>query len=209
MSEAAVLRLPEQMPLARSRRAMFDELHARTFDGTGITRECYDEGENAAMALYRETAERNGLKTRVDRAANLIVSLPGDDGAKPALLLASHADSVPQGGNFDGAAGVVSALLCLVRLAREGVRTPVPVRAMVLRGEESAFYGRANIGSRMLFGTLDPRDLEAKRRGTGRTLARDAGAGGHRRRGGRARRAPDRCRRRCAPISSCISSRAR
>ena len=41
---------------------------------------------------------------------------------------------------------------------------------MVLRGEESAFYGRANIGSRMLFGTLLPRDLEAKRRGAGRTL---------------------------------------
>jgi beta-ureidopropionase / N-carbamoyl-L-amino-acid hydrolase len=170
MSEAAILRLPEQVPLRDLAVELFDDLKAKTFDGTGITRECYDEGENAAMAIYREAAEKAGLKTRVDPAANLIVSLPGDDGTKPALLLASHADSVPQGGNFDGAAGAVSALLAMIRLAREGVRPAAPVRAMVLRGEESAFYGRANIGSRLLFGTLDAKDLEAKRRGTGRTL---------------------------------------
>lgn len=170
MSEAAVLRLPEQVPLRDLAAEMFDELRARTSDGQGITRECYDEGENAAMAVFREIAERNGLKIRFDPAANMIISLPGDDGLKPALVLASHADSVPQGGNYDGGAGVASALLCLVRLSREGVRPASPVRAMVLRGEESAFYGRANIGSRMLFGTLDRRDLDAKRRGIGRTL---------------------------------------
>ncbi len=178
MSEAAVLRLPEQAPLRDLAAGLFDELRARTFDGLGITRECYDEGENAAMELFRDTAERNGLKTRFDAAANLIVSLPGDDGLKPALLLASHADSVPQGGNFDGGAGVVAALLCLVRLMREGSRTPFPVRAMALRGEESAFYGRANVGARMLFGELDPRDLDAKRRGSGRTLREALAAAG-------------------------------
>lgn len=170
MSEAAVLRLPEQAPMRELAANLFDELRVRSFDGVGITRECYDEGENAAMELFRDFAERNGLKVRTDGAAHLSITLPGDDGTKPGLILASHADSVPQGGNFDGAAGVVAAILTLVRLAREGVRTPVPVRAMVLRGEESAFYGRANIGSRILLGELDPRDLEAKRRGTGRTL---------------------------------------
>jgi N-carbamoyl-L-amino-acid hydrolase len=108
----------------------------------------------------------------------MTVSLPGDDGTKPALLLASHADSVPQGGNFDGAAGCVAALLTLIRLAADAARPPCPVRAMVLRGEESAFYGRANIGSRLLFGTLDPKDLEAKRRGTGRTLRETLQAAG-------------------------------
>ena len=41
---------------------------------------------------------------------------------------------------------------------------------LILRGEESAYYGRANIGSRALFGQLSPSDLEAKRQGNGRTL---------------------------------------
>ncbi len=178
MSEAAVLRLPEQAPLRDLAAEIFDELRARTFDGQGITRECYAEGENAAIAIFRDIAERNGLKVRFDPAANMIVSLPGDDGTKPALLLGSHADSVPQGGNFDGAAGVTAGLLCLVRLAREGVRPPCPVRVMVLRGEESAFYGRAYIGSSMLFGKLDARELSAKRRGSGRTLRETLEAAG-------------------------------
>ncbi|RAI44415.1 hydantoinase/carbamoylase family amidase [Rhodoplanes roseus] len=178
MSDAAVVRLPEPLRLRELAAELFDALHDKTFDGTGITRECYEEGENAAMAIFREVAERHGLKVRLDAAQNMIVSLPGDDGTKPALLLASHADSVPQGGNFDGGAGVVAALLTLIRLAGEGTRTAVPVRAMVLRGEESAFYGRANIGSRLLFGTLDPKDMAAKRRGTGRTLRETLSAAG-------------------------------
>jgi N-carbamoyl-L-amino-acid hydrolase len=44
------------------------------------------------------------------------------------------------------------------------------VRLLALRGEESAYYGRANIGSRALFGLLTPADLDARRRGTGRSL---------------------------------------
>jgi beta-ureidopropionase / N-carbamoyl-L-amino-acid hydrolase len=171
MSEAAVVRLPDQTPLRDLAASLFDELRARSFDGVGITRECYAEGENAAFAIVREFAEKNGLKCRLDPGADLVITLPGDDGSKPCLLLASHADSVPQGGNFDGGAGVVAAVLTLVRLLRDGARLPLPVRAMVIRGEESAFYGRANIGSRILFGGLEPRDLKAKRRGDGVTLA--------------------------------------
>ena len=72
MSEAAVLRLPEQAPLRDLAAGLFDELHARTFDGVGITRECYEAGENAAIALFRETADRNGLKTRFDAGAGVL-----------------------------------------------------------------------------------------------------------------------------------------
>lgn len=149
---------------------LFDELRKRTADGRGVTRECYAEGENVALGLYRETAEAHGLKCSFDRAANLLITLPDDDGTKPAVILGSHADSVPQGGNFDGGAGVVAALLCLIRLNGERPGGAPAVRVLILRGEESAYYGRANIGSRALFGLLLQTDLEAKRQGTGRTL---------------------------------------
>jgi len=157
---------------------LFESLRAASFDGVGITRECYADGENAALTIYRTEAEAAGLVCTVDRAANLVISRPGDDLAAPALILASHADSVPQGGNFDGAAGVVAALMCLMRLQREGHNGALPVRAIVLRGEESAYYGRANIGSRALFGLLGPDDLAAKRQGDGRTLAEAMAAAG-------------------------------
>jgi len=155
---------------------LLDELRARSSDGRGVTRECYAEGEEAALDLFRSTAERYGLKCSSDRAANLIVTLPDDDLTQPALILGSHADSVPQGGNFDGGAGVIAGLLCLIRLIGERHRTAQPVRLLVLRGEESAYYGRANIGSRALFGLIKASDLEAKRQGNGRTL-REALAG--------------------------------
>jgi N-carbamoyl-L-amino-acid hydrolase len=150
---------------------IFDELARTTSDGVGITRECFAEGENQAFDIVTRAAEAHGLVTRRDEVSNLIISLPGDDGTAPAFLIGSHLDSVPQGGNFDGAAGVIAGLLCLVKMQDEGVRPPVPVRVLCMRGEESAFYGRANIGSRALFGLLDDKDLAAKSQGKGRTLA--------------------------------------
>jgi len=149
---------------------LFDELRGRTADGMGITRECYAEGEETALALFRDIATEHGLKCTVDRAGNLIVALPDDDLAKPCLILGSHADSVPQGGNFDGGAGIIAGLLCLIRLAEGRRASGVPVRLLAMRGEESAYYGRANIGSRSLFGLLSRGDLDLKRQGSGRTL---------------------------------------
>lgn len=149
---------------------LFDELRARTADKSGVTREAFAEGEQAALDLIRETAEKRGLKCSTDKVGSLIVSLPGDDLTAPALIVGSHADSVPQGGNFDGGAGLVAGLLCLIRLAIEGRTGGVAVRLLAMRGEESAYYGRANIGSRALFGLLTPADLAAKRQGKGRSL---------------------------------------
>ena len=149
---------------------LFERLRDETSDETGVTRECYAASEAIALDIFRSFAEAQGLKTGADRAGNMIIMRPGDDGAQPGLFIGSHADSVPQGGNFDGAAGVVAALLCLVQAEKEGRSTSRPVRAIILRGEESAFYGRANIGSRALFGMLSQSDLAARRRGDGRTL---------------------------------------
>jgi beta-ureidopropionase / N-carbamoyl-L-amino-acid hydrolase len=148
----------------------FEELARETGDGVGITRECYAEGEDRALALFRDLAEAHGLVCQTDAAAGIIIRLPNDEGTAPAIYIGSHADSVPQGGNYDGAAGVVAGILCLIGLQRQGAELPTPVRVMILRAEESAFYSRSNIGARVLLGALDPKDLLAKRGGTGRTL---------------------------------------
>ena len=77
-------------------------------------------------------------------------------------------DSVPEGGNFDGAAGVVAGLLGLVRARLEDAEPKHPVRVIALRGEESAWYGKAGVGSRALFGRLQKADLASVHRdGTG------------------------------------------
>jgi N-carbamoyl-L-amino-acid hydrolase len=149
---------------------LFDELARMSHDGVGITRECFAEGEIRALALIQKVAEGEGLRTRFDAAGSLVISDPDDGEDKPAIYIGSHIDSVPQGGNFDGSAGVVAGLLCMIRRRREGRRDGAPVRVIVLRGEESAFYGRANIGSRALFGLLTTKDLDVRGRGNGRML---------------------------------------
>ena len=151
--------------------AIFEALAAETGDGIGITRECYAEGENRALAIFSAVAEQHGFEIDTDAVGNKIVRFDTDDGLQPAHYIGSHADSVPQGGNYDGAAGIVAGLLCLIRIKQNNKAPATPVRVLMLRGEESAFYGRANTGSRALFGILEEKDLAARQRGSGRTLA--------------------------------------
>ena len=148
---------------------LFTALHEIGFDGTGITRESYAEGENRALALIEATATSLGLSCERDPTANLVCTLPGQDPALPAAACGSHVDSVPQGGNYDGAAGVVAGLLALRRLAAEKPRRSL--KLFVLRGEESAWFGKPYLGSSALLGMLSPADLAATHLRSGETLA--------------------------------------
>ena len=150
--------------------AMFDDLKDMAGDGIGINRETYGPGEQAAMDYCAALAGREGLATRFDEAANLIVELEGADADAPFIICGSHLDSVPQGGNYDGAAGVVAALLALIRMKRAGIVPERTIRAMALRGEESAWFGQCYLGSNALFGQLAADDLALARRDSGQAL---------------------------------------
>ena len=100
---------------------MFDALRANTSAGRGITRATYGAGENFAHDLARKTAARLGLEIATDPALNLYMTLPGRRRELPRFMTGSHMDSVPQGGNYDGAAGVVARLAALAGLCRQGL----------------------------------------------------------------------------------------
>src|SRR5579862_7192471 len=100
---------------------LFDALREASFDGVGITRESFSDRESKALDLVEAKAREFGLETSRDAGANLVVTLPGSDSELPFLACGSHLDSVPQGGNFDGAAGVVAGLAVLARLKRDKV----------------------------------------------------------------------------------------
>ncbi|KTT33305.1 allantoate amidohydrolase [Pseudomonas oryzihabitans] len=150
---------------------LFDDVASLSRDPhEGITRESYGKGENDTIAYLTDFALTQGLAVASDRAGNVIFKRQNDNG-QPALWYGSHLDSVPQGGNYDGLAGVVAGLLCLCRLDSENVATPHPVRVIGLRGEESAWYGKSYLGSRALFGELDEQALRLTNRFSQRTLA--------------------------------------
>jgi beta-ureidopropionase / N-carbamoyl-L-amino-acid hydrolase len=155
--------------LVKLAKRILTEIEQISKDGPGVTRPSYGEGETRALKLIESVALEHGLHCRYDSGANLWLSLP-DAGNEPATVIGSHLDSVPQGGNFDGLAGVVAGLLVLIHFKQIGALTTKPVKVLALRGEESAWFGKAYMGSLALTGQLRAVDLELKHRETGQTL---------------------------------------
>src|SRR5690606_16047003 len=98
---------------------IFNDIREMSFDGVGVTRESYGQGESAAGDYLTRLAEAEGLVVEADRAANLLFSPPDLASDAPAVWVGSHIDSVPQGGNYDGLAGVTAGLLCLIARQRQ------------------------------------------------------------------------------------------
>jgi N-carbamoyl-L-amino-acid hydrolase len=150
--------------------SLFESLSRATRHGRGIVRDSYGAGEQAAHDIMRSAAEVLRLDVTVDGLGNLTMTLPGRDRSAPRLIMGSHLDSVPQGGNYDGAAGVVAGLSVLSALRKSGFEPAYDLAVMGIRAEESAWFDVPYIGSAGAFGLLDPGCLSIKRSDDGRTL---------------------------------------
>ena len=150
--------------------SLFDALSRATRHGRGIVRDSYGPGEQAAHDLVRSVAETMGLEVAVDAIGNLTMTLPGRDRGAQRIIIGSHLDSVPQGGNFDGAAGVVAGLSVVSALRHAKVVLPCDLAVMAIRAEESAWFDIAYLGSAGAFGLLDPNCLSIARSDNGRSL---------------------------------------
>ncbi|MBW4024777.1 MAG: Zn-dependent hydrolase [Proteobacteria bacterium] len=161
-------------PVGRIDRAfassLFDALACATRQGRGIVRDTYGAGEQTGFDIVRTAAAQLGLEITIDPIGNMMMTLPGRDRAAPRILIGSHLDSVPQGGNFDGAAGVVAGLCAVAALQAADLVPVCDITVIAIRGEESAWYDVAYIGSAGLFGLLDPACLAVRRFDTGHML---------------------------------------
>jgi beta-ureidopropionase / N-carbamoyl-L-amino-acid hydrolase len=150
--------------------SLFEGLSRATRRGRGIVRDSYGDGEQAAHDLVRSAAEASGLEVAIDAIGNLSMTLPGRDREAPSVIMGSHLDSVPQGGNFDGAAGVVAGVCVLTALRRARYVPGFALTVMGIRAEESAWFDIAYLGSGGAFGLLDPACLSIARSDNGRSL---------------------------------------
>jgi N-carbamoyl-L-amino-acid hydrolase len=153
--------------------ALFDTLRKGSPDptGPGVCRDTYGPGEQFGYRTIVDHATKLGLKLKFDHAVNLYMTLPGRDPSMPGVMMGSHLDSVPNGGNFDGATGVIAGLVAQSALQRLGLAPACDVTTMAIRAEESVWFQVSYIGSRSAFGRLPDGALEARRTDTGRTLA--------------------------------------
>ncbi|WP_042412900.1 hydantoinase/carbamoylase family amidase [Comamonas aquatica] len=161
------MELQSLQPLAQQ---LFADIRALTFDGVGVTRASYGAGENACARHLEAFARAEGLEVTTDRAGNFVYRDPADTRQGPVIWTGSHLDSVPQGGNYDGLAGIVAGLLVLIAAKRQGVTLPAPLQVIGFRGEESAWFGKAYMGSGALWGKLTAADLALQRREDGVSL---------------------------------------
>lgn len=109
-----------------------------------------------------------GMRTRVDAAGNLRGLYEATSPGASCLVLASHLDSVPHAGAFDGILGVVVGIALVERL--RGRRLPYALEVIGFSDEEGTRFGAPFIGSRALAGTLDE-ELMSRRDRDGRSVA--------------------------------------
>lgn len=151
--------------------ALFDTIREQSRDGPGVTRDAFGLRETEAADVLAAFARSKGLEAGADAAGNLHLTPAGAFRDPPQIIVGSHLDSVPVGGNYDGLAGVIAGLAVLCCL-EHSVAVKLGVRVVGFRGEESPWFSQAYLGSRLLLGELTRADIESLRRyDTGRTLA--------------------------------------
>lgn len=108
----------------------------------GLSRTSFSTPDTEARNWYFQRCAEAGLTVVVDGLGNLIVSSPdvsAEVAGRPAVWSGSHIDTVPNGGQFDGALGSIAALECLRRIHEEGIVLGRPVRSVVYTDEEGSY----------------------------------------------------------------------
>jgi allantoate deiminase len=129
-------------------------------NGEGANRPGLSEAEQSAHDLVAGWMRAAGLEVTRDRAGNLYGRLVGTDPAASEVWSGSHLDTVPAGGRFDGALGVVAAVEALRRIGAAGGRPRRTLGAVAFRDEEGWRFGHGFFGSRAATGRLVPGTLE-------------------------------------------------
>lgn len=136
----------------------------------GLTRLSYSPEFQAAQTMLAEFMKNIGMTVAIDAVGNLIGTYPGRDNSLKPICSGSHLDSVPNGGMFDGALGIVTALECLRGWHEKGWQPLRPVKVIAFVEEEGSRFGSVCFGSRTMAGELREADPISFQNSAGRTL---------------------------------------
>lgn len=118
----------------------------------GVSRIGYSDADIAGRKFVMDLMRSAGAAVRIDAAGNIFASRPGSDPSLNPVLFGSHIDSVPDGGNFDGDLGSLSAVQILRMLNDLRIVTRRLLTAVVWACEEASFAGAMLNGSRAAAG---------------------------------------------------------
>jgi N-carbamoyl-L-amino-acid hydrolase len=121
----------------------------------GVSRVAYSDADRAARAAVVDWMRAAKLEPTIDYAGNIIGRRAGTDASLKPIVFGSHIDSVPEGGNYDGDVGSMSAIEVAQTLAEHNVRMRHPIEVAIWQNEEGGLYG-----SRALSGQLVAAELK-------------------------------------------------
>lgn len=136
--------------------ARCDELAAISAIPEGIFRAYLTEEHHRHNALAAQWMVEAGLETWQDAAGNQCGRLEGREPGLPALVIASHLDTVPDAGRYDGIMGVLLGIETARKLVPHARELPFAVEIIAYADEEGARFGATLLGSRAMAGTWDP-----------------------------------------------------
>lgn len=122
--------------------------------GEGTTRLTYSKEDLLTRNYIKNKMLEYGLTVKEDGFGNIFGKLEGTLKDAPSVLLGSHFDSVPNGGAYDGPAGVIVALEVAALFAENQLTPKYPLEIVALIEEEGARFGGGLMGSRGIVGTL-------------------------------------------------------
>jgi N-carbamoyl-L-amino-acid hydrolase len=130
----------------------------------GVSRVAYSEADKQGRDYVLGLLKAARLEVKIDAAGNLIGRRTGSENNLKPLLIGSHIDSVPEGGNYDGVVGSMGAIEVAQTLAEQNLTLRHPLEVVIFQNEEGGL-----IGSRAMDGELTEKELDLVSR-SGKTI---------------------------------------
>src|SRR5699024_6801126 len=137
----------------------------------GLTRPSFSEPDYEVREKFISELTNMGLDVHVDGIANIWGTYQGQATKQQPILIGSHLDTVPNGGAFDGALGVLVAKEVIQTLIDHDVALHHPIEIVSFTAEEPNDFNLSTMGSRTYLGKIDRETLEKTTDSTGRKLS--------------------------------------
>lgn len=137
----------------------FDAMAQLTGLGEGINRLAFTDADWEGRQYIIDCMTDAGLDVEIDGFGNVIGYKVGTNPDLPIIMVGSHTDSVPNGGNYDGVAGVLSAIEVVRSIIDDGFEHEHTIAVVDFMCEESSRFGAATLGSKAMRGKLTLNDL--------------------------------------------------
>lgn len=128
----------------------------------GITRYALSEADIQARNEFLRRMKAIGATIEIDDLANIYATIPGSDPEAKRIVMASHSDSVKNGGNYDGILGVISAMEVLETVTEQKIPHRHPLTAMIWTNEEGSLYPPAMMCSGIVCYDYLPENIGSK-----------------------------------------------